>query len=128
METLRPGAPTAPHPGSSHRGSVPWTGVGLVSFLVLVGAWWLVADDSWVKVLDFDSVDGLQVGDGVFLQGVQVGRVRKLQLSGRRVLVTIEIEAVYRDVIPSDALHLLWRDPLEPQRRAIRIQPTGNQS
>lgn len=98
---------------------------GLLIVLLLLG---IAAASLWptgdlqLRLL-FDNVKGLKSGDAVYLDGLQVGEVRELTFAGRRVAVDISIKETYADAVPADSYFFLWQDELNPERRAIRLQP-----
>ncbi|HRH54733.1 MAG TPA: MlaD family protein, partial [Chitinophagales bacterium] len=61
----------------------------------------------------FEEVNGLQVGDNVWLSGVKVGTVKDMQfLSNSDVLVNINIEQKIQQYIPKNALAKISSDGL----------------
>lgn len=94
----------------------PFVGMALV-----LGSIWLLSVQDFQHTLLFDHVQGLQAGDGIYLNGLRIGTVQDLEPAGRRVAVRLEIENRYRDDIPADSRFLLWRDELNPSRRSLLV-------
>ena len=42
-------------------------------------------------VVEFDNVTGLLKGDKVYLQGVDIGRVKKMEIEQKKVIVTLTL-------------------------------------
>ncbi len=74
--------------------------VGLTVFIGILTVLWILGwakntsffSDSTVLNIRFDSVAGLNVGDGVFINGVKKGIVENIQVSGTSILVNVSFQ------------------------------------
>jgi phospholipid/cholesterol/gamma-HCH transport system substrate-binding protein len=86
------------------------TGLFFVVAMIVLGVGTIIlSKDKWSKhqvsrTVEFTSVAGLGSGDRVLVRGVEVGRVRRIQLAGDRVLVDFTTRAdvrLFRDCVVS---------------------------
>jgi phospholipid/cholesterol/gamma-HCH transport system substrate-binding protein len=94
------------------------TAIGAVALVAAALALWLVsaggkasaARDSYLLTARFDQVDGLAVGNPVYLAGIQVGSVQKIDLvpGTLKPLVTMSIRRGL--AIPADSAALVMSD------------------
>ncbi len=84
------------------------TGLFFVVAMILLGVGTIIlSKDKWSKhqvarTVEFTSVAGLSSGDRVLVRGVEVGRVRHIQLAGDRVLVNFSVKEdvrLFRDCV-----------------------------
>ena len=94
------------------------TVIGAVALFVAAIALWLVsaggkaaeARGGYVLTARFDQVDGLSIGNPVFVAGIQVGKVLKIELAPNTLkpLVTISVQRGL--AIPTDSALLVMSD------------------
>ena len=91
-------------------GAVAMLGAGLALWLASAGGKAAAAGDSYLLTARFDQVDGLAVGNPVFLAGIQVGSVVKIDLAPGTLkpLVTMTIRRGL--AIPTDSAALVMSD------------------
>ena len=111
-----------PHPSPTQPKR--WPRIALVlTFLTLFLALVIPWPRPDIRTTTYRHVDGLQIGDAVYFRGIRIGHVRDLRPEGGHVRVEIEIARRYSDTLPPNPHFLLWRDELDPDRMAIRVQP-----
>jgi len=71
--------------------------------------------------IQFNSAAGLRAGDSVYLQGVTVGEVRKVQFANNNVEARISIYRQYVNDIPGDSFFYIWWDKVVTGKKCIRI-------
>jgi phospholipid/cholesterol/gamma-HCH transport system substrate-binding protein len=106
------------------------TAIGAVALVVAALALWLAsaggkaaqAGNGYLLTARFDQVDGLSTGSPVFLSGIQVGSVLKIELvpGALKPLVTMSVR---RDLaIPNDSAVLVMSDGMLGAK-FVRIEP-----
>jgi phospholipid/cholesterol/gamma-HCH transport system substrate-binding protein len=106
------------------------TAIGAVALVVAALALWLVsaggkaaqASSGYALTARFDQVDGLNTGSPVFLSGIQIGSVLKIELvpGTLKPLVTISVRRGL--VIPADSAALIMSDGMLGAK-FVRIEP-----
>jgi len=94
------------------------TFVGLVAIVVAALALWLVsaggkaaqAGNGYVLTARFDQVDGLATGSPVFLAGIQVGSVLKIELAPGALKPVVTMSVRRGIVVPADSAALVMSD------------------
>jgi phospholipid/cholesterol/gamma-HCH transport system substrate-binding protein len=94
------------------------TAIGAVALVVAALALWLVsaggkaaqASNGYVLTARFDQVDGLTTGSPVFLSGIQVGSVLKIELAPGTLKPLITISVRRGLAVPADSALLIMSD------------------
>ncbi|HEY7609834.1 MAG TPA: MlaD family protein [Alphaproteobacteria bacterium] len=91
-------------------GAVAMLGAALALWLASAGGRAAAAGDSYLLTARFDQVDGLAVGNPVFLAGIQVGSVRKIELAPGTLKPLITMTIRRGLAIPTDSAALVMSD------------------
>lgn len=94
------------------------TAIGAVALLVVAIALWLVsaggkaaeAGGGYVLTARFDQVDGLTTGSPVFLAGIQVGKVLKIEIAPGTLKPLVTMSVRRGLAIPADSAALVMSD------------------
>jgi len=92
--------------------------IGAAAVLVAALALWLVsaggkaarAGDGYLLTARFDQVDGLTIGSPVYMAGIQVGSVVKIELAPGTLKPLITLSVRRGLVVPSDSAALVMSD------------------
>ncbi len=76
--------------------------------------------------IHLDHAQGLQEGDGVYLQDTRIGTVHRIQSYGFRIEIQLAIPRFHLGKVPPGSLFLLYRDGQETHRRSILVIPGGS--
>lgn len=106
------------------------TAVGAVAVLVAALALWLVsaggkaaqARSGYVLTARFDQVDGLSIANPVYLAGIQVGSVLRIELAPGSFKPVVSLSVRRGIVIPKDSAALVMSDGVLGGK-FIRIEP-----
>jgi phospholipid/cholesterol/gamma-HCH transport system substrate-binding protein len=104
--------------------------IGTAVMAALVLALWLAsaggraaqASDSYVLVARFDQVDGLSVGSAVFVAGIQVGRIVKIELAPGTLKAQVTMSVRRGIAVPTDSAALIMSDGVLGAK-FLRIEP-----
>lgn len=80
------------------------------------------ASDSYLLVARFDQVDGLSVGSSVFVAGILVGRVVKIDLAPGTLKPQVTVSVRRGISVPSDSAALVMSDGVLGAK-FLRIEP-----
>lgn len=106
------------------------TVVGAAAMVVIAGALWLAsaggkaaqASDGYLVTGRFDQVDGLSVGNPVYLAGIQVGTVRRIDLAPGTLKPLVTFTLRRGIPIPADSAALVMSDGVLGGK-FVRIEP-----
>jgi len=106
------------------------TYIGTAVMLVAASALWLAsaggraaqASDTYVLTARFDQVDGLSVGSPVFVAGIQVGKVLKIDLAPGTLKPLVSVSVRRSVVVPTDSAALIMSDGVFGGK-FLRIEP-----
>lgn len=106
------------------------TAVGAVAVLVAALALWLVsaggkaaqARSGYVLTARFDQVDGLSIANPVYLAGIQVGSVLRIELAPGSFKPVVSLSVRRGIVIPKDSAALVMSDGVLGGK-FVRIEP-----
>jgi phospholipid/cholesterol/gamma-HCH transport system substrate-binding protein len=104
--------------------------VGTAVMLVAALALWVAsaggraaqASDSYVLTARFDQVDGLAVGGPVFVAGIQVGQVLKIELAPGTLKPLVSMSVRRGIALPTDSAALIMSDGVLGGK-FLRIEP-----
>src|SRR6185369_1484598 len=88
-------------------GAVAMLGAALALWLVSAGGKAAQAGDSYVLTARFDQVDGLAVGNPVFVAGIEVGKVLKIDLAPGTLKPLVTMSVRRGLAIPTDSAALV---------------------
>jgi phospholipid/cholesterol/gamma-HCH transport system substrate-binding protein len=91
-------------------GAVAMLGAALALWLVSAGGKAAQAGDSYVLTARFDQVDGLAVGNPVFVAGIEVGKVLKIDLAPGTLKPLVTMSVRRGLAIPTDSAALVMSD------------------
>jgi phospholipid/cholesterol/gamma-HCH transport system substrate-binding protein len=106
------------------------TVIGAVALIAAALALWLVsaggkaaqASGGYLLTARFDQVDGLTAGNPVFLAGIQVGSVAKIELAPNSLKPVVTIGVRRGVVVPADSALLVMSDGVLGGK-FLRIEP-----
>lgn len=104
--------------------------VGAAVMLAATLALWLAsaggraaqASDSYLLTARFDQVDGLSVGNSVFLAGIEVGKILKIELAPGTLKPLVSMSVRSAIAIPTDSAALIMSDGVLGGK-FLRIEP-----
>jgi len=105
-------------------------GVGALAYLsVGLGGLEITPTGDYRVIAEFDNISGLQLGASVEIAGVQIGNVRKIELSDPAAKVTLEIDhgvPIYKDDIASIRTKGIIGDRYVKLTRGPSLEPVTN--
>lgn len=104
--------------------------VGAAAMLAAAAALWLAsaggraaqASNSYALVARFDQIDGLGVGSAVYISGIHIGKVLKVELAPGTLKPLVTMSVRRGIAIPNDSAALIMSDGVLGSK-FIRIEP-----
>lgn len=103
-------------------GTAVMAAAALALWLASAGGRAVQASDSYVLVARFDQVDGLSVGSAVFVAGIQVGKVVKIEIAQGTLKPLVTVSVRRGIAVPADSAALVMSDGVLGAK-FLRIEP-----
>ena len=103
-------------------GTAVMAAAALALWLASAGGRAAQASDSYTLVARFDQVDGLSVGSAVFVAGIQVGRIVKIELAPGTLKAQVTMSVRRGIAVPTDSAALVMSDGVLGAK-FMRIEP-----